>query len=150
LENNKLMRNASRALRKPRPILRWGVPLVMSILSACHLLGSSDPVELSRVVSPDSLVDAVVTRDSQNATTAYVYRVYLVPHGVSDMKQGTEQFRADHVEELVLQWTAPKMLLLQFSRARVFHYSNFWNSRDVDSFRHTVELRLVPRSDTSL
>jgi hypothetical protein len=124
--------------------------LLIGILSACDPIRGQQPVELSRVVSPDSLVDAMLTRDSGGATTGFVYRVYLMPHGQATPAKGTERLRADHVEGLVLQWAAPIMLIVEFTKARVFHFSNFWNSREVLDFRHTVELRLAPPSGSAL
>lgn len=144
------MKNERWKARRLCWILRWGACLLIGVLSACKAANGQEAVELSRSVSPDSLVDAVLIRDNVHATTPYVYRVYLVPHGQARPMNGTERLRADHVEGLVLQWIEPTVLTIQFSKARVFHFSNFWNSREVRDFRHTVELRLLPQPGSAL
>lgn len=106
-------------------------------------LRAAIPEEVLRVVSPDSVVDAVVTRGSEGATTSEVFRIFLVPSGGRiPAEPGGELFRADKVAALCVEWTHPQLLRLRYDKARIFHFSNFWNSEDVRRFEYTVELRL--------
>lgn len=107
--------------------------------------------EVMRVTSPDSVVDAVATVGSVNATTAFVHRVYIVPRGAPvPSERDLEAFRADHVTGLSLAWPRVRMLEISYDTARIFHFTNSWNSRKVHDFRYAVEVRLVPRNPTSL
>ena len=104
-----------------------------------------------RVTSPDSIVDAVATVGSANATTAFVHRVYIVPRGAPvPSRSDFENFRADHVTGLSLVWPRARMLEIRYDTARIFHFGNAWNSRAADDFRYDVEVRLAPRTPASL
>lgn len=122
---------------------------IVLLLAACSRgLGaegtnSTQTQEIARVVSPDSVVDAVLTRSNVDATTPFVYRVYLVPRsGAIPKESGRELFRADQVDSLSLAWLGPKRLEIRYDRARIFHFSNFWNSGSVENFEYVVELHL--------
>jgi hypothetical protein len=107
--------------------------------------------EVIRVTSPDSAVDAVATVASVDATTPFVHRVYIVPRGAPvPSGKDHEEFRADHVHALTLAWPRARTLNIAYDTARIFQFSNFWNSRDEQDFRYTVELRLTPRHQSSL
>jgi hypothetical protein len=109
--------------------------------------------EISRITSPDSVVDAVLTRSGIDATTAFVYRVYLVPRGRpvnTPALASSELFRADQVEALESRWARTKLLEISYTRARIFHFSNFWNTRELDQFAYTVELRLKSVHESAL
>lgn len=102
--------------------------------------------ELSRVTSPDSVVDAVLVRSNAGATTGFGYRVYVVPRGrwPDYRTQGAQQFLADRVDSLSVHWREPKVLEIRYTKARIFDFTNFWHSREVDGFNYVVELKLVP------
>lgn len=108
--------------------------------------------ETARVTSPDSAVDAVVIVNSVDATTAFVHRVYVVPRGaaVPTAAREGEVFRADYVTNLGLRWPRSGMLELAYDTARIFQFTNFWNSRAVDDFAYVVEVRLAPRHSSAL
>ena len=123
--------------------------LLILIVGACTI-GSANPAanqskELVRVVSPDSVVDGVLTVGSVDATTSNVYRVYVVPHRQPVPLTGeSEVFRADQVDSLQISWTGVRMLGVRYEHARIFHFSNFWLSAAVKNFEYVVELRLEP------
>lgn len=50
-----------------------------------------------------------------------------------------ELFRADHVDSLALAWTAPRRLDARYAKARIFAFTNFWNSAAVRDFGYTVQ-----------
>jgi hypothetical protein len=119
----------------------------MLVIAALLLLPSCTPTpptgdEIARIPSPDRVVDAVVTKWSGDATVGFVHRVFLVPHGAA-VTPGGESLRADHVEGLAVRWESPDHVILTLDEARVFHFSNFWNAREVENFRRTIALDLV-------
>ncbi len=132
--------------------------LALSLLSVLTFAGCSEPgssddsVELARVPSPDSLVDAVVTRVSEGgATVPFSYRVYIVPRGTQPPEdRGFENFAANRVEDLTVQWRHPKFLEIRYKEADIYDFSNYWRSKDVQNFGYLVELRLVPPNSWSL
>lgn len=103
--------------------------------------------ELLRVSSPDSMVDAVLVQTNIDATTSYGYRLYVVPIG-SQPKYDTENFRADHLEGWTMNWKEPKLLEIKYDKARIFRFSNFWQSMSFKDGSYVVEIRLAPRSET--
>lgn len=107
--------------------------------------------EVARVVSPDSVVDAVLTRTNTHATADFVHRIYIVPRGERlNERRDHELFRADHVDSLALVWNAPRRLEVRYAKARVFAFANFWNSAAVRDFGYTVEIRLHPTGASQL
>ena len=99
--------------------------------------------EISRVSSPDSLVDAVVMEYNGGATTDFIYRVHTVPAQGSP-KEDHEIFRADGIRNLAVNWDRPKLLEISYDKARIFHFSNFWQSSEVEDFSYVVEIKLTP------
>ena len=145
--------DTSAGLRR-RVALRWltrgtpAVPLLAAVLGAC---GGADArprgsvEELARVPSPDSLVDAVLVRTNTHATVGYGYRVYIVARGTSTQRERVEEvFRADNVDGVSLAWPRVGVLEIRYARARIFHFTNFWEAGDVWNFTYQVDIRLRP------
>ena len=120
-----------------------GILLVASALGACDVDGELEEIE--RVASPDGVVDAVVIRKNFGATTSYAYQVYVVQTGAKP-EEGKQNFVADRANGLTVKWEQTRSLAIVFSEARIFEFSNFWTSREVEEFRYVVELRLAPTS----
>jgi hypothetical protein len=124
-----------------------GLLLLAAALGACggprRISGTTE--ELARVTSPDSVVDAVLTRTNSHATAPYVYRVYVVARGKPTPRElDWEVLRADHVEGVSLAWPRVRRLEIRYARARIFQFVNFWESREVQNFDYEVEIRLRP------
>ena len=123
--------------------------------SGCLNLGEWSYSEIRRVKAPDGVVDAVLVEGNGGATTSFSYSVFLVPSGTTfDPSQRVfepdyAEFVADHQVGLELVWTRPKLLEIRFEKARIFEFSNFWHSREVQNFDYVVELRLVPLDSAS-
>ncbi len=117
------------------------VVVLLCILLSCAAL--CDSVELKRISSPDSVVDAVLTEESCGATTSFAYKVYLVPKGEALTSKHHPKFVADHVDKLDISWRSNKVLDITFLHARIFDYSNFWKSKDVYDFDYLVEIFMV-------
>lgn len=142
--------------RALRPLAIGMVVSTLSLGSACLNLGGVwEYEEIERVSSPDGVVDAVLVRGDGGATTSFSYSVFLVPAATSFdqtaplFEHDRGLFVADHQEGLELVWRKPKFLEIRFAKARIFQFSNFWHSREVDDFRYTVEVRLVPTDEPS-
>lgn len=114
--------------------------------SACDFL---EPVteEIGRWRSPDGRVDAVLTKGSGNATTAFVHRLFVVPAGHPTEDQ-EPRLLGDHLEGIAIIWRRARFLDVSFSEGRIFEYQNFWQSPEVDDWAYIVEIRLIPPPDT--
>jgi len=97
-----------------------------------------------RVGSSDSVVEAVVVRTNAGATTDFGYEVFVVKAG-NVPESSKELFKADQVEELDVFWQSSKLLIIRYREARIFHFSNFWQSKDVQNFQYTVKVQLVEK-----
>jgi hypothetical protein len=106
--------------------------------------------EVNRTKSPDSAVDAVLMSGDAGATTATEYYLYLVPSGqqASPRSEGENRacFTADHLKNLKLNWRDSRLLELHYEEARIHHFQNMWQHREVSNFQYVVELRLAPTS----
>jgi hypothetical protein len=93
--------------------------------------------------SPDGVVDAIVVRTNSHATVPFVDRVFIVPRRAPFHEAlGTEVLRADRVRGGCLVWARERLLLIEYERGRVFHFSNFWTSRLVENFSYVVTIEL--------
>jgi hypothetical protein len=124
---------------------RLPILLLVIVLAAC----SADSEELLRVTSPDSKVDAVLIRTGGPTTVGFSFKLFVVPRGVHPSKSG-ELLLADRVKNLTAVWQSPKRLELRYDEARIYSFSNFWHSKDIDDFKYIVELRLVPTGPSQL
>jgi hypothetical protein len=115
---------------------------LMSVLTAC---GKPPIREIARIQSPDAVVDAVLAERAVGATVATPSEVYIVPHGGGI--KGEPLLRADNMRDLKLAWKQPRFLEMHYSKGRIFSFTNFWESADVQNWKYVVELRLVPATD---
>ncbi len=123
--------------------------LVVWIASTSMASSALASHELSRITSSDSIVDAVLVERLTGATVATPDEVYIVPKG--GVPKGEPLFRCDHAENLSVHWAGQRVLTIQYSKARIFHFMNFWNSAEIKNWTYTVELRLQPiNSDSAL
>jgi hypothetical protein len=107
--------------------------------------------EIARVPSPDHVVDAVfveVEPDMLGATVPDSFFVYIVPTGASQFDDPV--LNGDHFEGLKLAWKRPKYLEIEFEKARIFHFTNFWWSKEVQDFHYEVEVSLRPTHERAL
>lgn len=126
------------------------LPLLLApllILTAC----SCEDTEIQRVKSPDGKVEAVHVRGNCGATTAYSEQIYIVTTGGKlPAEKEFSKFVADHADGLEMAWREQKVLEVRYNKARIFKFSNFWGSNDVENFEYVVEIRLAPLSNHSL
>lgn len=131
---------------------------ILDFLLAGMLLGCgkrlpplpAELTEVQRIPSESGKVDVVVLSSDAGATTSVGTHLFLVPHGYKVKTLKYAVLSMDHVGGLVINWNSEKELTLSFSKARIFHYTNFWQHQDVDDFKHIIEITLFPNSSNSL
>jgi len=95
--------------------------------------------EIGRVPSPDKRVEAVITNGNCGATTSYSYRVSVVQAGKAPVESDTV-FLADKTDSVIVSWEASKKLMISYKEARIFNFTNFWSSKEVDNFHYIVSV----------
>jgi hypothetical protein len=80
-------------------------------------------------------------RRNCGATTGYSHHIYIVPTGQS-YEENEPVLTADKVASMRTEWEDPTTLKISYEYARIFHFTNFWHSKDVDNFEHIVQVRL--------
>jgi hypothetical protein len=125
--------------------------LRLVVLLTTMLLGCSPPEsqEIGRYVSPDKRVDAVLVELKTGVMIATPTKLFLVPAG-KDWSADSPILLGDYFEELRIVWLRPDLLEIHYKKGRIFSFASFWASKDVEMFKHLVELRLVPESDSTI
>jgi len=100
--------------------------------------------EVQRAVSPDKRLDALsVTTRSGILTLRLWYEVYIVEHG-APFAHAVPVFSALKIENADLVWTAPRLLKISYTRARIEHFTNYRKLSPRGN--ESVEIRLAPSS----
>jgi len=108
------------------------------VVGGCGILDSCLYEEVSRETSTDGLVDALIMKINCGATTDYSYKVYIVPKGTKPNENHV--YLSDKTNSLEISWVAPKSLLITYDNARIFEYTNFWQSKNVENFKYIVSI----------
>ena len=120
--------------------------LMVTLLLGCNL---PEGREVERQVSPDKLVDAVLVERLTHATVATPTELFLVPSG-KEWKGESPILRGDKFEGLRIVWQRPHFIEIHYRKGRIFSFASFWSSKDVQGFKHVIELRLAPETDATL
>ncbi|MBF0137047.1 MAG: hypothetical protein HQL65_12475 [Magnetococcales bacterium] len=99
------------------------------LIRSCDDFVSRD--EILRLTSPDQQVDAVMVEINAGATTAYVYKVYLMPTGKKPVEHDKHVFGATHLDDWKIKWLDSNRVVIIYSRADIFHYTNY---KDIQLF----------------
>jgi len=112
------------------------------ILTGCDLLPSPcEEVIITREVSPDKRVDAIISETNCGATVGYIYKVYIVPSGLDSLDDNDHPvFQSGRTEGLKISWVAKQQLYILYDRARIYKYTNFWRTRELDNFNYLVAI----------
>ena len=86
----------------------------------------------------DGRVEAVLKKKDCGATTSIAYSVVIVPTGGTSQEEPI--FVADKATALDLGWSADRKLLITYESARIFSFTNFWQSREMDNFNYVVAI----------
>jgi hypothetical protein len=127
-----------------RNLFKGGLLFVALVSSACS---KPSMQEISRITSPDSVVDAVLIERGVGATVATPSEIYIVPKG--GKVTGEPLLRGDHMDKLTLIWKQSRLLEVSYAKGRIFSFRNFWESADVQNWTYIVELKLTKVSDTA-
>lgn len=124
--------------------------LVLALTSSsCEKLSPCDEEEIARRSSQDEMVDAIVVRNNCGATSGYSYKVYVARHGDRSLAETDVVFLSDQTTGLEISWIAPKTLRITYEGARIFKFTNFWQSADVENFRYVVTVTEMARTSTA-
>jgi hypothetical protein len=75
-----------------------------------------------------------------------VHEVHVIPKGKL-IGPTTLILRADKVQEMNARWTTSKSLSIEYQKARIFQFTNFWQNKEVDNYSYAVDIRLTPISN---
>ena len=99
--------------------------LAFPILLIGGLYISTETIEISRVTSPDGLVDVVITRTDAGALESFYYDFYIV-------LKGSKQFKKPILEgyglgDSKMHWAAPGLLTISYAQACINSFTNHWS-----------------------
>jgi hypothetical protein len=133
-----------------------------AVLAACDRQSTprpgSDVTELSRVTSPNGLLDAVLTQDLYGGAVGGVdSEVYIVRKG-APVKLGTAYtiLQADPFTNAKLVWKQDHLLQIYYDVAHIRGFRNLWGLHEIENVGSTgerdfeVEIRLEPLGDFSM
>lgn len=113
--------------------------LISILLSAC-----ADPCSdevISQAVDPEKKTAAIHVVKNCGATTGYSHQIYIVVPG-TDYEDAKPIFVADKVDNLAVTWLGRRTLEISYDSARIFSFTNFWQSSEVDSFLYVLKVSL--------
>lgn len=97
---------------------------------------------LKRISSIDKRIDAVLVESGGGATVANGHKVYIVIHGKDIADSDTPIFIADYTRGIDIKWTANNLLSIEYAKARIFSFTNFWHAEQLDDWAYIVEIKL--------
>lgn len=98
--------------------------------------------EIKRIKSRDKKVEAVLVETNGGATVATGNLVYIVLPGQKASIDVSAIFKADYCAALDIKWKDNQQLLIIYDKARIFEFTNFWQSESVDDWNYVVEVTL--------
>jgi hypothetical protein len=100
--------------------------------------------ELKRIISSDKKVEAVLVETNGGATSSLDNLVFIVIPGKKITQADTKYsvFNADHYQNVDIKWEKNNELLISYSKARIFNYTNFWQTQEIDNWNYVVEIKL--------
>ncbi len=121
------------------------ITIILLLLSLVGCDNTCDNEILQRGVDPSGKVEFIYVRGNCGATTSYSHHIYIVPSGKSHEKIESV-FTVDKIEKLELKWLASAQLQISYKAARIFKFTNFWQSKEVDNFKYEVKINLNDKS----
>ena len=109
-------------------------------ITGCDRINPCQQKEIYRDANPDKIVDVVISQKDCGATTSISSLIFIVPRGAS-VENYTPILTADHVKGLQVEWIEQKQLMIRYSKARIFNFTNFWHSKNVDNFKYQIAIR---------
>jgi hypothetical protein len=113
--------------------------LISILLSACTELCSDEVI--SQAVDLEKKTAAIHLVRNCGATTGYAHQIYIVALGAT-YDDATPIFVADKVDNLAITWSGKRTLEISYDSARIFNFTNFWQSSEVDNFQYVIKVSL--------
>ena len=130
------------------------IAMFLLILFSCsNEAKNSEPDEsdckkiIKRINSPDKIVDVVLVEVNGGTTVADSHRVYIVIHNREIAASDTPIFIADYISDIDIEWTTDNLASIKYNKARIFSFTNFWQSEKLDDWKYIVEVKLVNTSE---
>lgn len=120
------------------------LPLLIAVL-AIGCTGNRER-QVAGVKSNDGRVRAILVEVITPATVAKQYIVRLeAGNAQSDILVKLDKVTMSANNDVpILLWTHADRLDIRYEKAHVWQFTNFWNSRELENFNRTIELRLAP------
>ena len=113
--------------------------LISILLSACTEMCSDEVI--SQAVNLEKKTAAIHVVKNCGATTGYAHQIYIVVPGTS-YHDAKPIFVADKVDNLAVTWSGKRTLEISYDSARIFNFTNFWQSSEVDNFQYVIKVSL--------
>ncbi len=97
--------------------------------------------EIKRISSPDLRVEAVLVEANGGATVSTINKIYLLEKGAKIDLNTEPVFLSDHQIGVDIAWKENKNLFINYEKARIFKFTNFWNP-SLDNWNYVVEISL--------
>ncbi|WP_146202873.1 hypothetical protein [Pedobacter paludis] len=122
--------------------------LVLLLLGSCNnnVLDLDHSKILKIISSPDKKIDAVLIATTGGATVADGNKVYILLSGKKITEHDHPILVADYTRNLDIIWRANKRLNIKYDDARIFQFTNFWKSEELDNWNYIVEIDLENNS----
>jgi hypothetical protein len=119
--------------------------LFVSTFISCNITSTETSwKEIKRISSLDKKAEAVLIETDGGATSSFGNLVFIIVPGKkitqNDLKYAV--FNADHYQGLDMHWEVNRQLVISYNKARIFSYTNFWNSDEIDNWNYVVEIKL--------
>lgn len=112
------------------------------ILASCRQSNLCQTIEVERKSSSDNRVDVVLVKSNCGATTSESITLYLVPSG-NEINDQYSTIVMDRIDNLTVEWRDNKELEVHFSHGRIFSFTNFWQSSELDEYKYIVNINLM-------
>lgn len=143
-----------------RKVLKWAQRIALAIVVVqlialggflslrallSYAIGTPSNEELTRITSPDGLVDAVLVERNVHATVGFIYLVYVVPKGEPFPEPDWAIFNAMRAEDLTIEWMEHRHLGISYRKAEIYDFTNIVHPMKYDPDGPQYEVRITER-----
>jgi hypothetical protein len=130
-------------------LITIAIVMISSVKSSCNQTREGNYIEVQRVTSPDSLLDAIIFKN-ENYDVKNGMMVSIEFAGDKSKSFDSMEFSADKVHGLSVRWINSNLLEIHYTKARIFAFRNIWTDRGFGPLVRTVEIALVKDGDEQL
>ena len=120
-------------------ILGLSIGLIIVSLPLVKVFFPNKPYKVETILSPDNNSLAILEYHTGNATVSDSIVMYL--EGKYAPKQKKEILAMDKYDSFSVKWKSNKILLVEYSQANIYFFSNFWQNNS-KSTKKTIEILL--------